>query len=379
MGVRKSKKLIVLDPSNGDDITPGKLKLKGSLLDITSDSKNNIVLVETEGFNLIDPSSNDLIWKKSYKIDYLDEVIPFDQGYIAIGKDEKNGSISYVDSNGKKIWDGKVKGYTYYASTTKKGVIYISTERSNILSFSDGKDVWKKDVKFKTIPAVTYDEKEDKVVLYENGTAFKFDLSSGEMNVFAEDIDLNNVTKKTPLVAEYIPEGYVIGTDQHISLLDQGGKLKYSKFFKEVTSTNLTSLAQFAANVAGVDIDIAGSLDNIKALDRLSKGAYRASNNSDQGSSKTNVVTGMYMGTEGNMSTVFEVTKTRFQNSRFTKDHQYILTSDGGNQIAKVNKATGAIDMKIALTDKTPQYVVDEVDNRIFLGEKNKTITCYQM
>jgi hypothetical protein len=135
-----------------------EIKIKGSLLDITSDSKNNIVLVETEGFNLVDPKTSDFLWSKSYKIDYLDEVIPFDKGYIAIGKDEKDGSISYVDANGKKIWDTKVNGYTYYATTTEKGVLYISTERSNILSYADGKDVWNKDVKFKSIPAVTYDE-----------------------------------------------------------------------------------------------------------------------------------------------------------------------------------------------------------------------------
>lgn len=67
MGVKKSNKLTVLDPGNGSDITPGKLKLKGSLIDITSDSRNNIVLVETEGFNLIDPKTNDLLWNKAIK------------------------------------------------------------------------------------------------------------------------------------------------------------------------------------------------------------------------------------------------------------------------------------------------------------------------
>ncbi|WAC01752.1 hypothetical protein N7U66_17930 [Lacinutrix neustonica] len=34
VGVRKSNKLLVLDPSTGNDITPGKLKLRGTLIDI---------------------------------------------------------------------------------------------------------------------------------------------------------------------------------------------------------------------------------------------------------------------------------------------------------------------------------------------------------
>ncbi|MEP6795911.1 MAG: PQQ-binding-like beta-propeller repeat protein [Saprospiraceae bacterium] len=377
MGVKKSNKLTVLEPATGKDITPGKLKLRGSLLDITSDSKNNIVLVETEGFNLIDPKTNDFLWNKSYKIEYLDEVIPFEKGYIAIGKDEKDGSIAYVTGNGKEIWDSKVKGYAYYATTTEKGVLYISTERSNIMSYTDGKDVWDKDVKFKSIPAVTYDEAEKKVILFESGTGYKFDLASGAMTVFADDIKLENVTKKTPLQAEYRPSGYVLYTDQHISLLDKKGKLVYTKDYPQLSSVNLTSLAQFGANVAGVDIDIAGSMENMKQLDRLSKGAYRNTNAVSEGSSKTQIVAGVYLGN----STLFEVTKTRYSNSRNARDHKFILTKEGDSKrtIVMVNKDTGKVDKKIDVVDLTPQYIVDEVDTRVFICEKNKTISCYNM
>ncbi len=377
MGVKKSNKLTVLDPANGNDITPGKLKLKGMLLDITSDSKNNIVLVESEGFNLIDPKTNDLIWNKSYKIPFLDEVIPFEKGYIAIGKDEKEGSISYVDSEGKKIWDTPVKGYTYYATTTGKGVLYISTERSNIINYTDGKDVWDKDVKFKSIPAVTYDETDKKVILFESGTAYRFDPATGAMTIFAEDIVLEKVTKKTPLLAETRPTGYVIYTDQHISFLDKKGKLIYTKDYPPLTSTDFTGLAQFGADIAGVDIDIAGAMENIEQLDRLSKGAYRPSDAVDQGTSKTQVVAGVYL----NDSPLFEVTKTRYSNSRNARDHQFIMTKDEASKrsILMVNKDTGKVDKTINITDTTPVYVVDEVDTRVFICERNKTIICYDM
>ncbi|MEP6645937.1 MAG: PQQ-binding-like beta-propeller repeat protein [Saprospiraceae bacterium] len=376
MGVKKSNKLTVLDPANGKDITPGKLKLRGSLLDITTDSKNNIVLVETEGFNLIDPKTNDFLWKNSFKVEYLDEVIPFDKGYIAVAKDEKDGSISYVDSNGKKIWDTNVKGYTYYATTTQKGVLYISTERSNILSYSDGKDVWDKDVKFKSIPAVTYDEAEKKVILFESGTGYKFDLASGAMTVFADDIKLENVNKKTPLKAEYRPAGYVLYTDQHISLLDKKGKLVYTKDYPQLSSTNFTSLAQFGANIAGVDIDIAGDIENMKQLDRLSKGIYRNSNAANEGTSQSEA-TGIYI----NEAPLFEIIKTRYSNSKNSRDHKFILSKDGDSKraIFMVNKDNGKVDKKIDVVDMTPQYIVDEVDSRVFISERNKTISCYNM
>jgi hypothetical protein len=377
MGVKKSNKLTVLDPATGKDITPGKLKLKGSLLDITSDSKNNIVLVESEGFNLIDPKTNDFIWDKSYKIPFLDEVIPFDKGYVAIAKDEKEGSISYVDANGKKIWDSPVKGYTYYATTTQKGVLYISTERSNIFSYADGKDVWDKDVKFKSIPAVTYDDVEKKVMLFESGTAFKFDPATGSMTILAEKIVLENVNKKTPLLAETRPAGYLIYTDQHMSLLDKKGKLVYTKDYPPLASTNFTGLAQFGADIAGVDIDIAGAMENMEYLDLLSKGAYRPAEAGNQGTSESQVVAGAYL----NDSPLFEVTKTRYSNSRNTHNHKFIVTKDEASKrfILMVNKDTGKVDKKIELIDSTPHYVVDDIDTRVFVTERNKTITCYDM
>ena len=384
LGIRKSSKLTVLDPSSGKDVTPGKLKLRGSLLDVRADENNNLILVETEGFNLIDPKTETFKWKKSFKIDYLDEVIPYKDNYIAIGKNEKNGSIALVSKDGKKIWDSKVKGYAYYATPTNNGVLYISTERSNILDYSNGKDIWKKDVKFKSIPAVTYDEKENKAVIFENKKAYKFDLNTGEIELFAEDVELEKVNKKTPLTASYIDGNYFIGTDQHASLLSTDGKLVYTKYFEPVNSVKgFMNIAEMTASAAlGVDLDIQGSIDNIDALTALSNGSYRDTKDQNDATSTSNVVTGMYVGTaSGQMAPVFEITNNRYFNSKATTDHQFIVTKAdaSGPCIYQLNKLTGKIDHKIPLTDKTPDYILDNIDTRVFLNEKNKVITCYQL
>ncbi|MBK9980847.1 MAG: hypothetical protein IPP15_00230 [Saprospiraceae bacterium] len=185
------------------------------------------------------------------------------------------------------------------------------------------------------------------------------------------------MTRKTPLQAEYRPSGYLLFTDQHISLLDKKGKLVHSKDYPQLTSTNLMGLAQFGADIAGVNIDIAGSMENMKQLDRLSKGAYRNSNAASEGTSKTQVLAGAYYGG----TPLFEVTMTRYSNSRNARDHKFILTKDGESKraIMMVNKDTGKVDKKINVVDLTPQYIVDEVDTRVFLCERNKTITCYDM
>jgi outer membrane protein assembly factor BamB len=386
LGIKKSKTLKVLDPSSGKDITPGKLKLRGTLIDVRPDEANNLILVETEGFNIINPETNEFRWKKSFKIDFLNEVIPHEKGLIAIGKDEKDGTISLVDENGDKIWSSKVKGYSYYVTPTEKGVMYISTERSNILDFEKGKDVWDKDVKFKSIPAVTYDEKEDKVILFENKKGYKFDLNTGQIDLFAEDIALESVKKKTPLVAEYIQDaGYLLFSDQHISLLSTSGKLNYTQYYTPASS--LKGFAQLATTglaFAGVDLDVGGAMENIEQLSSLSNGAYRKSSDQSDGTSTESVIAGMYVGNEQNMSTVFEVTKTRYSNSKNIKSHKFIVakiksdTAPTKHGIYMINKKTGAIDKRIDLLDKTPNYLIDVVDDVIFVNEKNHLITSYK-
>jgi hypothetical protein len=160
-------------------------------------------------------------------------------------------------------------------------------------------------------------------------------------------------------------------------LLDKKGKLVYSKDYPQLVSVDLTSLGQFGADLAGVDIDIAGSIENMKQLDRLSKGMYRNTNAIDQGTSKTQSVASASIG----QHELFNVTMTRYSNSRNARDHKFIMTKEDETKrgILMVNKDTGKVDKRINIVDITPLYVVDEIDTRVFIVERNKTITCHNM
>lgn len=382
LGIRKSKKLTVLQPSDGSDITPGKLKLKGTMLDVVEDLDGNLILVETEGFNLIDPKTNDLIWKKSYKIEALDEVIPQDNGFIAIGKTEKGSEVHFTDKSGKKVWDTKVKGYAYFAVPTPKGVMYISTERSNILSYDDGKDVWDKDVKFKSIPAIAYDESDGNVFLFERGNAYRFSFEQGKIELIGEDLELENIKRDTPLEAEALESGYFVYADQHASLIDRNGKIVYTSYYEPMQSVDLTSAASFGLALMGVDLDVKGAINNIETMKDISNGSFKSGANQTGGSSVTKKSFSMGVGNgQGDYVELMNVTTTRYFNSLQTKDFKF-LTAEGGvgeRFIYMIDKATGKVVKKIALVDKNPGYEIDVVDNLIFVNEKNRTITAYKM
>jgi len=381
MGVRGSKKMTVLQPGDGADITPGKLKLKGTLLDVLPSGDGRLLLVETEGFNLIEPSTNDLVWKKSYKVEYLDEVIPLPGGdFIAVAKEEKGSEIHRIDKDGKKVWDAKAKGYVYFASPLEKGILYISTDRSNILGIEDGKDLWDKDVKFKSAPAVAIEPEGDKVFIFENGQGYRFNLDNGAIEQVGEDIELLEVNKKTPLEGEAVDAGYFLSTESHASLIDRSGKVVYTKYFEPMKMVDLVGIGQSMANLAGVDVDIAGSMAGIENLKSLSNGAMPGRSMGNQAGGTTKQTNYQVSVTSGSQTAVlFDMTNERYTNAQRTREHMYLTTQDGGKYIYRINKNTGEVDRKIELKDKDPGYVIDEIDGRVYVVENNKVVTGYSM
>ncbi|MEM9834848.1 MAG: hypothetical protein AAF828_00010 [Bacteroidota bacterium] len=381
LGIRKEKKLTVLDPATGEDITPGKLKLKGTMLDVLENTDGNLILVETAGFNIIDPKTNDFLWKKSYKINALEEVIPYNGSFIAIGKSESLSEVHLVDASGEGEWDAKIKGYAYFVTPTPKGIMYISTERSNILDYGKGKDVWKKDVKFKSIPAVAYDNQTDKVFLFENKNAYLFDLDAGSIDLIGENLKLAGVRKKSALLAETLPAGFFVSDEFSYSLIDRNGKIVWTREYQPLKSTNLLSLGQFAANVSGIDIDITGNIQNFNTLKNISNGAYRSAGR-QSGSQKERRRTSVGVGSGDQYTELFNVTTTRFANSQETKDHQFLTAKGeaaGEKFIYMIDKASGEVVKQIALIEKDPGYVIDVVDNVVFLNEKTRRVKAFKM
>ena len=59
VGVKKSDRLTIFNPATGEDITPGKLKLRGYMIDLIEGNSGDLILIETEGFNIINPEINE--------------------------------------------------------------------------------------------------------------------------------------------------------------------------------------------------------------------------------------------------------------------------------------------------------------------------------
>lgn len=382
IGVKKKLKLF--DVESGKDVTDGKLKLGSSLEQIFTNTKGNLVLVASDGFNILDPATGKFIWKKSYSQDGISQVLEVNGNYYAIGGEDDSSVLSKIDNNGERIWKEKIDGMAYYIKPIEKGIFYLSTEKSNIITYDKGEKIWKKDLKFKTIPSFDVDTKANEVVFYENKELYKFNLVSGNLEVLNEELKFKSA-KDYIFNLEVRPGGYFIHSDQHTAFVDRKGAIAFNNFYYPVSSIEgLIGVAQVFADAYGVKIDIAGSLETISALDKMKNGSIVSAGDQNEASSQESLVAGLYKvnyKTQKRTSTVFEVTEKRYFNSKNLKNHKYILANSvkDGNQILMVNKDNGAIDKKIDLIDKTPNYIADEIDDRVFVNEKNHLITCYKM
>jgi outer membrane protein assembly factor BamB len=381
MGIKK--KLRLFDSATGTDVTDGKMKLGSSLEQIFTNTQGKLVLVASDGFNLLDPATGKFIWKKSYSQDGINQVMEVNGSYYAIGGEDESSVLSKIDNNGERIWKEKIDGMAYYIKPIEKGIFYLSTEKSNIITYEKGEKIWKRDLKFKTVPSFDVDTKNNEVIFYENKGVYKFNLSSGNLDVLNEEIKFKNA-KEYIFNLEVRPSGYFIHSDQHIAMIDRKGALTFNEYYSPVTSIEgLASVGQLVADAYGIKIDIAGSLETLSSLDKLKNGSLMSAGDQNEASSKESVMAGLYTldGNGKRKSTVFEVTEKRYFNSKITKDHKYILSHSGteGTRILMVNKESGVIDKKIALVDSTPNYIADEIDERVFVNEKNHLITCYNM
>ncbi|NUN99093.1 MAG: PQQ-binding-like beta-propeller repeat protein [Saprospiraceae bacterium] len=369
------KKLMVMDGATGKDLTDGKMKIGSSLEQIYPNKAGQLVIVAADGFNLLNPATGSLVWKKSHALEGLSQVLEVGDDYYAVGGFEKGSVISRVSKDGERVWKENVDGFAYYFKPIEKGIFYLSTEKSNIISY-DGEKLWKKDIRFKSIPAVDVDLKNKEVVFYEDNTLHRFNLESGNIETLNEDIKLEKVKDFTANL-QVRPDGYLIYTPQHTAFVDKKGGIRYNLYYPPlVTFGGFASVAQFGANIAGVDVDIKGNLETIKSLDKLSHGSLKSSGDQNEGTTKESVAAGLY----SNNQPLYEITKKRFSNSKQIKDHAFIVTGDDtGSRIVMVNKDSGKVEKAIPLKDKSPSYLIDVIDNRVFLNENNKLISCYQM
>lgn len=365
------KYLDIVDVSSGKSKFSEPIKLKDKLIGIQS-VNDEIIIKHKKGFNIYDSNSSSLKWKKPDYPGQSDQVIKTEKGYISISKYDNQGKISFLNKKGKKVWDKGISGRVIFVSAVKKGVFYISGEKSNILNYTKGDKVSKDDIKIKGNPAVTFDKKANKVVIFSDKKLTTFDINKGTSKVIAKDIKFEKFKDTEDWVSIDVREsGYFISSSQNIALVSKSGKVKYNNHYKPVSASRaFGALATMASTVGGVNIGEA--ITDFKRMDRMMSGSFQDA--SSDGADERTKSSGLYVGN----APVFGVSTTRYMATKEDKDYVYIfMKAKKNNQIVKVNKDTGKTASTLAMKEKSPIYLIDDYEQTIISVVNGKDVKCH--
>lgn len=369
-----------LNTADGKSLLKEPVKMRDELNGITPMGNDYIVYNEA-GINLMDANGN-MKWEKDIKLGNITEVRYTDNGILAIQKVKDEETVfSWVDKNGKRIWDETVKGGFTLAEPTAKGVMYVTTERANILTFEKGKDVWNKDIKLKGKANFGIDAPNKILYAYANEKLHAFNFNDVTYRLVAQDLAFKKFNEEEErLNFDVRNKGavVVISANQNAASVQAAdGKINYNHYFKDIGNTKKKWMkaAGIAAGFAGAAMDVS----------EISKGNFTLSETKD---ADGNVVANSYTVTPNSPAgaavggagmDLLNAARKRYLATKATKDNLYILSEmPEGNGLLVWNKDKGEATRKIFFTDTTPIFVVDEAADRVYVLVKD-TLKAYDL
>ncbi len=356
-----------LTTENGNSTLAEPIKMRDALNGI-SPMGNDYLVYNEAGINIMDANGN-MKWKKDSKLGNITQVKYTANGVLAIEAVKDDETIFYwVNNDGKEMWNQKVDGGLILAEPTDKGVMYVTSERANTLTYEKGKDVWNKDIKIKGTPNFGVDAKSKILYAFAKEKVHAFNFTDNTYRLVAEGLELKKFDdEKEAATVDVRNQGgkLIINTNQNVAAMQTAdGKLLYNNYFKDIGNTKkkLMKIAGAAASVYGAGRQLSGLGNTSMGLG----GAMFANDGSQLTKGMNQYESGMAINNAGN--DLYAEASKRFLATQATKDNLYILSEmPEGNGMLVWNKDKGEIIKKITFTDTTPQFVVDEATDRVYV------------
>jgi hypothetical protein len=250
-----------LTTENGNSALAEPVKMRDALNGISPMGSNYLVYNEA-GINIMDANGN-MKWKKDSKLGNITQVKYTANGILAIEAVKADETIFYwVNNEGKEMWNQKVDGGLILAEPTDKGVMYVTTERANTLTYEKGKDVWNKDIKIKGTPNFGVDDKSKILYAFAKEKVHAFNFNDNTYRLVAEGVELKKFDdEKEPAKLDIRNDGnlLIISTNQNVAAIQTAdGKINYNNYFKDIGNTKrkLMRFASAAMGVASTAMDV---------------------------------------------------------------------------------------------------------------------------
>jgi hypothetical protein len=270
----------------------------------------------------------------------------------------------------------KIKGRVLDTEVVPKGVLYVTTHEVNIFDPATGKSLLGKAVVSESL--VTADNGD---TLYafaqDDGALYRIDKNAATATRLTEGkIKLDG--KDVPRALEVTGDRVTLLGAQHVIGFDHHGKVQFQQYYpapRHPTWVRALLIAQSVrAGLAAAEAGVAGAAFASYASTQEDGTLQR-----EVSEEFANGYAALAEGAAGISADYARMARQRFQASTRSRDFHFMMVQlDGGYGIAQVVKGDGAIRGLIPIgKDKTPDYQVDDVADRVYYRVGDNEILGY--
>jgi hypothetical protein len=376
----------VINTGNGAPIW--KDDIKGKYISYIEDWSDRILVAYSDGFNFYSYKDGSQIWKKDAKGDNIKKVIPIDNDYLYIADKDMN----LIGSDGVSKWKktieicDKADDPVYYLGKVDNNrVFYLTSTLGNMVDYSSGKKIWKKNIEFDNDKPLLYafDENSKAFMVYNDKKIYKFDPNAqdkpepiAKLKEIKEDKTMQDIQLfdwGVCLVgqSDVIGVGFDGQTKYHNTYDEPGGGTR--KFLKIAGGT----VGAVAGTAGSMYSGVANATVTVQYRDASGKLVEQTGDAFDPNtkrrlSEKGNALSNVSANIN---ATLMSRVKNRFNALKHNDEYAFVLTKGKGDettQIVKVKKSDGTEVDKIAIDNNKPLYEIDPVTNTIYYAYKNE-------
>lgn len=363
---------------NGNEEWKNPIEYKSSKYGGVALGEQDFFLLHTLSANKIKYDSGEPVWKKE-KLGTggadIGGIYGTDEGMIYVAPDSNGRTyVNYVDAEGKSIWKKKsiIVGQMIMMEDHGDAFFYITSKGPNFLSKEDGKVLWEGDKYLSgSVPVSFVRDVDDTYVMYVEGKLIRINLESRDWAEIASGFGFQ---AELPSDLQQIEEGFVLSGNQNAMLISKNGETVYHQYYPAPEQS-------FAARMALGALSTASAVGSMAyGMSSLGYGLSGAVQGNEAFMKKANQQATIASFT-GEMSGGFDaLASARFGEQASTDDYKLILTKQDKNiGFVKINLSNGDEEGMIVTADRTPDFVIDGIDDKLFLKLADNRVACYQL
>lgn len=375
LGNGLGKKVFAFDKKSGKELWNIKTGEKVLQIKLWED---HIFLADRVSCNFYGYKDGKPLWKKNYKQPRIDKVEKNDEGYIV----RSNRKYMQVDENGKKLWKKPKKAERAPRAAgsvaSKNGYFYDSGEIKVIagsISFVPNGTTKKRAWNYTMSPnaRMAYDEGRNNVVVVDEKILYVINPDTYKNGSVSMKLKIRNSEEFTTL--EIRDKAYFMTGPQEFVIAFPDEQRSIHKFYKKPFDKK-----NFMSNVASAGLGAASAYSAVSGMTNTMKGAAGAATMgmTPLGTGEREIAKGaqgFQNADYANKASSF-VPPTRKAAFAQTQDFAYYFTKEkiDGNStklLICVNKDSGEEVDKLIFDDARPNYKVDEIERRIYYGNKS--------